>query len=108
MWSRGQAEGDRQPAGVVVAVLLALVAWWVVLVGVGGGTLLLIANVWNRDFHNAALVAVPLLLWWSVMLAVIRRPRLSGAPYELVNLLALWALGLALPMLGLVLVAAAI
>jgi hypothetical protein len=107
-WSRSQVNGERHTPRIALALLLALVAWWVVLVGVGGGLMLLVVNVWNRAFHNAALVAVPLVVWSSVMVWVIRRSEPVERPYELVNLLALWALGLGLPMLGLFLAATAI
>jgi hypothetical protein len=102
-------QSDRHLGGTVLASLLGLVAWWFVLVGVGGGLVLVLSDLVDRHFHDAALVLAPLLVWFAIIVLVFRRGRRKGrSPHETVNVVALWATGLALPLVGLTLMASAV
>jgi len=98
-WVRRQATTKGDIAGVILATALACVAWWFVLLGVVAGGIAGLSDVVDGQYHNAAVLGLLIGAWTTAMVVVVRRARRrTHVPYEAINLIALCAAGLAVPL----------
>jgi len=108
-WAVRQPRGQRHGGGTVLASALAFVAWWFILLGVGGLIAVTVSKLLDGAFVNATVGAALLALWAAGMTILVKRGRGRWSrPFELVNAASIWAGGMAIPLAGLVLVTSVI